>query len=736
MILRIPLRSVLVFAVTSALFGSLVGPRPAEAQVQALGVESARVPILHDPHDLAISPDGLYLYATEFGLHNRNSRIFHFSREPSTGKLTLQSFVNAETEYGERKLARITLSPDGKNAYVSVFKTGGVLFFERDETNGALVHLGSLQPSTSDGSGVLEGPSDIEFSDDGAFAYVLGQVSGGVKVLSRNGVTGLLTHVQELNLSASKAFALTVSHDQQTVYVASDSALHVLSRNGTTGMLQEIQAYPGSFGRSLLEDPERGRILALRGNGFVQAFSVEAMGMVAALGEGVGPLVSYGIHLESSWNDDEAMLVGYDSVEGLCYLGSNGAGTLDIDTLSGVPEPLSQLERNCGRRALLAPDGEEYAYIAATASSSKNIVSSLEILRDGPGNELLPTTEAVDSDAHLRRPRRLFPVQDARLVVVSGDTETALYSWSREGAAGHYTLLETWPSGGILSPDGNDLYLSNEDGGQHLRLDRNAGSFSAVGAIPAGLRPKLANFSPDGTVLFGDDHYLRNPATGVLTLEGGSALYGPSTENGDCTFELDRDALQMYCRNGSAYQLVDEIEDGADGVTGFRSLTSPQLDEGDQTLWVSSAETDLLFEIQILQHTGSEDISVRNTYDLTESAHGSLSAFDQMLQIDDSWVFPARYLVARNQSDGVQLHLIDLRGGANTYLRLLHTTEDVSPSVAGGIGHEVRVALDSDGRHVHLIDTIAGNLILFDLDRVFGGGFETGDTSRWSAAKP
>ena len=73
----------------------------------------------------------------------------------------------------------VTLSPDGKHAYVLSYKAVGgsvgdaVLWFNRNSATGALSYVGSLKDGENGVDG-LDYPAQIAFSSDGLNAYIAG----------------------------------------------------------------------------------------------------------------------------------------------------------------------------------------------------------------------------------------------------------------------------------------------------------------------------------------------------------------------------------------------------------------------------------------------------------------------------------------------------------------------------------------------------------------------------------
>ena len=87
----------------------------------------------------------------------------------------------------------VTLSADGKHAYVTGWSENAVSWFERNASTGALTYAGMLK----DGVGGVDGLGyafDVKISADGKHAYVTGAGEGAISWHERNATTGALTY--------------------------------------------------------------------------------------------------------------------------------------------------------------------------------------------------------------------------------------------------------------------------------------------------------------------------------------------------------------------------------------------------------------------------------------------------------------------------------------------------------------------------------------------------------------
>ena len=203
---------------------------------------------LDSPSSFFLSPDGDHVYVASFG----DNAISWYDRNSATGALTYQGMAK-QGQSGVINLNSprfVTLSPDGKHAYVLSYKAIGgsvgdaVLWFDRNSDTGALSYVGSLKDGENGVDG-LDDPAQIAFSSDGLNAYIAGLDDDSISWYERNATTGALSFGGVLRdgekgvhgLDGAKA--VIVSPDDKFVYVtgASDSAVNWFVRDLQTGAL-------------------------------------------------------------------------------------------------------------------------------------------------------------------------------------------------------------------------------------------------------------------------------------------------------------------------------------------------------------------------------------------------------------------------------------------------------------------------------------------------------------------
>jgi 6-phosphogluconolactonase (cycloisomerase 2 family) len=164
----------------------------------------------------------------------------------------------------------VVVSPDGRNVYAASEFSSAVAVFKRDVATGVLKQLSGRAACVSQsGSGgacldgrALRGAADVTVSADGRSAYVASLAGDAVSVFSRDRATGELSQiarragcVSETGNGGScvdgkaldRARSLVVSNDDANVYVAAErsDAVSVFARDAATGALRQLAGKNG-----------------------------------------------------------------------------------------------------------------------------------------------------------------------------------------------------------------------------------------------------------------------------------------------------------------------------------------------------------------------------------------------------------------------------------------------------------------------------------------------------------
>ena len=296
--------------------GTLTQPPGEGGCVAVKGGGCAPAVGLDGPNSVAISPDGLNVYATS----RASNTISVFNRNPSNGALTqlpgsagCTSGLPVPVCASGRALVGpdvVVVSPDGVNVYVGSFFGNAVAVFDRDQASGALTQPGDstgciAEAITGCTTGLALGaPEGMAISGDGANVYVASALSNAVAVLVRDQATGTLTQATSgegcianstlagcttgVQLSGANAVAFNPGGDVYVTSLFSNSVTSfgrsssggLTQKKGTLGCLVYLRATGCSFGRALVA-PEGLAISPDGANVYAAAFNTGAIDVLA-----------------------------------------------------------------------------------------------------------------------------------------------------------------------------------------------------------------------------------------------------------------------------------------------------------------------------------------------------------------------------------------------------------------------------------------------------------------------
>lgn len=193
---------------------------------------------------IAISPNGRHVYVG--GAFE--SAVAIFERNNATGRLTYVDaiFNGAGGVDGIMAPVWVTVSPEGKNVYVSGFFQDSIAIFDRDNTTGLLTFLGTVTDGV-DGVQGMDRPFGHQVSPDGTNLYVAG-LGGTLVTFDRDRKTGELTFAGVLTDGVDGvdgilgARDVAVTNNGQFVYVAGlfNASVAVFERATSTGALSYV----------------------------------------------------------------------------------------------------------------------------------------------------------------------------------------------------------------------------------------------------------------------------------------------------------------------------------------------------------------------------------------------------------------------------------------------------------------------------------------------------------------
>ncbi|MES9944589.1 MAG: beta-propeller fold lactonase family protein [Candidatus Thiodiazotropha sp.] len=203
-------------------------------------------------HDIAISPDGEYVYGME--LESVGSYIINvYSRNTDSGALDLVESVDTlDGTTSMSNLAGLAISPDGSHLY-TIGMTGNpteyaIIWFDRSSTTGQLTYGGRVVSGT-DFTALTNPSGSMAISPDGLFFYMADIGGwGSIGVFQRAG-NGVLTwagtvenDVNDDNLHNLNE--VYISPDGNSLYATSVGGyLYSFSRNTTSGGLTALQTF-------------------------------------------------------------------------------------------------------------------------------------------------------------------------------------------------------------------------------------------------------------------------------------------------------------------------------------------------------------------------------------------------------------------------------------------------------------------------------------------------------------
>ena len=238
-----------------------------EAQRDGVG----GVPGLSGASSVAISPDSRYVYVASAD----DAAVVALARDAATGAL---SFVQVMRNgvggvEGLAGASSISISADGRHAYVASFDDAAVAVFSRDSATGVLSFV-EVQRNNVGGVDGLAGAQSVTVSPDGGHVYVASEgtfdnlsgnfVGSGVAVFRRDPMSGRLSFVEVDRNGVNGAnglggaFRVTVSADNRNVYVIgqTDKAIAVFARDQSTGALSFVQAVRDGLSQSVYDSPD------------------------------------------------------------------------------------------------------------------------------------------------------------------------------------------------------------------------------------------------------------------------------------------------------------------------------------------------------------------------------------------------------------------------------------------------------------------------------------------------
>ncbi len=540
--------------------------------LQVLEDESGGITNMNYPLALTVSPNGKQVYVTSFG----DNAINVFNRDLATGML---SYAEAQVE-GVAGVSGLlggytpTVSPDGQNVYVCGSDASALVVFNRDLASGGLTYMTTY---TDDSGGIdgLGGTQTVVVSPDGNYVYVTGGNDDAVAVFSRSetGTLSFVSMVQEGTNGVSgiaNPLGIVMSEDGDNLYVCGFGS----------ATLANFNVMPG--GTLSVNEVEMASQTGVSGIDGVGAVAVSPDGNHVYVGGNVDDAI-----VTFNRNATSGMLDFVQKIE-------DGSTTDGLNGINGV---------------MVSPDGK---HVYTTSFWDKAVVLFERDQQTGELTYVERYKDGVSGVDGLNGANSISMDTNGENVYVTGFWEHAIAVFSRNAVTGELTFLEVFKDGSAgvdglnrasavtVSSDNGNVYVAgyNDNAISIFSRDQNDGTLTYVGLVKDGVdgvdglnKVNSIVVSPDNAQVyatgFNDDALaiFDRDQTGTLTYVGQmkngvgdvSSMNGPSrltiSNNGEHIYVTcsNDDALVAFRRDVSDGTLIfDGAQvDGEEGVFGL-----------------------------------------------------------------------------------------------------------------------------------------------------------------------
>ena len=532
---------------------------------------------VHGMEQLAVSPDGAFVYVMSVSFGNTMDAIGILARDGESGALNhVGTFLNtpglpAEQPYsGFSDNTSMTLSPDGSRLYVACRTNinrgpdpSALVILKRNAATGLLSWDQSFVDGRN-GAGGLHNASVVTCSPDGRYVYV-GSIDDDALVAFhvpedlepitlerqvRDGVNGVL------GLSGAEAAAVAPDGGHLYVVCQDDSALVVFERNPVSGELAWIQTLFDDDGVDGLDSP-RHVAVSPDGAHVYAASSTEGVSVFERDPDS-GLLAFVEAHIskpQPGFNPGRPYFIAITPDGGTLYLSYSGSSLLahglTVFARNGETGALTFVERwnedtapvqLPGAQQLAVSPDSKHLYVASYSSSDEGSIIVFErdelthalsfVRRYAPGFSDVGCIRMSPCGVHLLLGLR------SKVIVYSRDAATGLLNWHAAYADSAYAPGGTIIRDAQFTSDGAKIVYTAAAQSQgrvvglfHRYPDSGRLAFQQLFSVATGdmatpTDPRSVVLSPDNKSLYvvaGNERYGATNATPM------SAVYAPGT---------------------------------------------------------------------------------------------------------------------------------------------------------------------------------------------------------------
>ncbi|HEV7732203.1 MAG TPA: beta-propeller fold lactonase family protein [Candidatus Binatia bacterium] len=538
---------------------------------------------LDDPNGIAVSPDGLDVYAVSFYADT----IAGFRRNPTTGALRYNTQVyDGEDIPGDDYpvlfgALAVTVSPDGANVYTAGGDSpGGLGVFGRNTATGVLTAL----QAQGDGGNM----TDVAVSPDGDYVYATYDFNS-FGVWSRDGGTGLLTEVttyfgEEGGIpDLDSVFAVTISPDGAHLYLGTGNGIVAFDRDAGTGEV----AFASSIGsptnfNSVTVSPDGANVYATTGAG-VRVYARNATTGSLTFVEAQTTGSTGGGEVVVSPNGAQVYVAGYgeDAVAAWSRNPTTGALTL----LEVERDGENGIESLAGAISLaVTPDGGQL-FVGAVFEDAMTAFDR------AAGGTLSFSSVRCAIDAENEAGLAVSP--DGSHLYVVGD------SFSGEAQGGYVVVLQRDPADGSTTIVDWEM---NHCGGVDLGIDGASG----VGVSPDGRHVYVSASAESAVAAFARDEAtgslafvqaLRDDEGPVQGIDGASGVAISSDGISVYVTGGTDSAMGAFARNVTTGTLsfAQVVRNGVGGVAGLTSPRSVAVSADGASVWAGGGSSLAVF---------------------------------------------------------------------------------------------------------------------------------------------